>query len=837
MFGMALASLRSRKGSVVGGYLALLCAAAMVCGCGVLLQTGLTGGVAPQRYAGTPTVVTADQQMHWDKIKHKHGKVKRKTKSKPLTERAWLPASVGSRLQQIPGATVIPDRAFSAELYGGTGKFVSGVNGRTVGHNWSSARLTPYRLIAGKAPSGRSQIVVDSSLARLANVHVGSRIGVQTPAGQTTYTVSGMARAASAVTEQSIVFFSDAAATRLAGHGSAVAAYGVFGASADRVEAAVRGTHAKVAGGDARGAAEFPEAAGARVKLVSMGAAIGGTALIIAVLVLLGTFALTVQQRTRELALLRAIGATPRQTRRLIGREAMLLGLAAAVPGALLGLPLGGVIRAKFVQLGAIPDNVQLSVSPFPVAAAVVATVGAAVVASRIAGRRIGRIRPAEALAESVVERPRTGVVRVAAGLVCAAGAATLTFVLTVLHTEPAAMPVTYLCVLLWMTAVALLGPVLARIGVALLGPLARTSRVGGFLAAENSRRNSRRVASVLAPAALLVGMTATILFAPTTLRGAADAQLTDGLKAQHVVAPTGPGVPDSAVQRMRRTPGVDAAVAALNSTIWTGKTKRSAQGMTPNGLTQVIDPRVVHGSLDKLHGNTIAMSSLAAEGHSVGDQVRVTLGDGTKATYQLVAVYQRGLGFGDTLLPFDTLRRHVDDPLAASVLVAGRVSDTQLRARLANLPGVQVMNVASYRDALAAQHRKGDDVSFAFLALVLAFCGIAVVNTLAMATAGRGKEFSLIRLVGATVRQVREMLRWELALVLLLATLLGSGAAWLTLSGFSSGMVGSATPTVSWGSYAVLLAVLTMLAGAAVLVPARRMLHRRAMGALGSGR
>jgi ABC-type antimicrobial peptide transport system permease subunit len=156
-----------------------------------------------------------------------------------------------------------------------------------------------------------------------------------------------------------------------------------------------------VATGDDHGPVEFLDAAGARIKLVSMGGAIGGTSLLVAILVVVGTFALSIQQRHRELALLRAIAATPKKLRRLLGREALLVGAAAGIAGALAGLPLASWLHGRFVEMGAVPATLERTTGVFPLFTAVLVTVIGAWAAARISGRRITRIRPAEAMAEA----------------------------------------------------------------------------------------------------------------------------------------------------------------------------------------------------------------------------------------------------------------------------------------------------------------------------------------------------------------------------------------------------------------------------------------------------
>jgi putative ABC transport system permease protein len=833
MFGLALATLRVRKGSAVASFLALFCAALIVGACGVLLETGIRGQIPTERYSGTPVVVAADQQIHWTDVKTKSkkdgkSKNKSKTKSKALSERAWLSTSVGDRLGQVPGAKVVEDLIFPANVVGKDGAVLPGVNDKpTWGHGWSSAALTPYALVSGTEPQTDGDVVLDAGLADRAGLKAGDHLTVQSTSAPKTYRVAGIARPGAEVDQQSAMFFAPGEAHRLAGHDGLVAAYGVFGVSAQQVETAVAGTGALVSTGDQRGQVEFVDAASARVKLTSMGGALAGTSLIVAMLVVVGTFALSVQQRYRELAMLRAIGATPRQVRKMISREALLLGLTAGIPGALLGIPMAGVIRAKFVALGAIPDTLRLARSPFPVIGALVATVGAAWIAARVTGRRTGRIRPAEALAEAAVERQSLGFGRVLAGVVATGVAVGITILLTFLHTEPAAMPVTYLSVLLWMIALSLLGPFTTRGAIALLGVPLRAFRVSGFLAALNSRANSRRVASIITPLSLLIGMTSTILFVPVTMSSAAADQTKVGLKADYLVASSASGVPAGASQALRGLAGVTSVTDVLSTTIWAGQDKRSARGLTSAAASQVIDPGVTSGSLDQLSRGTIAMSDLSVQGRHIGDTVAVTLGDGVKTQFRLVAVYSRELGFGDVLLSYDDIVKHVDDPMATTVLIKGTVTADQIRTQVRDYPGLLVTDRSGYAKLQADQQQSNAEVNLVFMGLIIAFTAIAVVNTLAMAIVDRIREFALMRLIGTTKRQVLDTLHWELAVIVLVATVLGSGAALLTLSGFSTGMVGNSTPSIAFGTYALILVGAIVLGLVATVLPARVVLRR----------
>ncbi|MDQ0684793.1 putative ABC transport system permease protein [Streptomyces achromogenes] len=834
MLRYALKTVRARKAGFLGAFLALMCAAALITACGTLLETGLRGTIRTERYAAAPVVVSADQNVHQSTVKRKKGKTKVKHKAKPVAERAWLPAGIGRTLAGTPGvARVIPELTFMAEPL-----TANGTGGRTAhGHAWESAALTPYRLTAGTAPTAATDVVVDRYLAERARLEPGDRLTVQSSKAPRSYRVSGIAAPATAVRHQTSLFFSTAEARRLAARPGQVTAFGVIadagtdpGRLRDAVSEALRGTGAQVGSGDDRGPVEFLDAAAARTKLVSMGGAMGGTSLLVAVLVVVGTFALSVQQRLRELALLRAVAATSGQIRRLLGREALIVGAGAGTAGALAGLPLGGWLHGRFVALGAVPDTLQHTVGVFPPLAAVTATLFGAWAAARIASRRVARIRPAEALAEARAERTRPAWGRLLAGLLLLAGGAVLVALLSVLHTEPASTPVTFLAVVVLSTSVALLGPLLVTAAALLLtGPL-RLTGPGGRLATANLRGNAARMASVVTPLTLLIGMTCTVLFVQPTLGDAARAQTREGIRADWVVAARGPGVPSEAARQLRTEHAVVTEV--VPTTVRVGLDKYAAQGVTPAGLARTWDPGVTAGSLGGLTEHTVAVSELAADRLHLkpGSPLKLTLGDGTPATLTVTAVYAKGLGFGDLTFAHDLLARHVDNPLSRSLLVGTDRTRAQLVADLRGFPGLEVLSPAA-ADSLRAQRRQTDaEVGFLAMGLVLAFTAIAAVNTLAMSVSERVREFALLRLAGATRRQVLRMLGTEALSVLFLATALGSGIALAVLTSFSIGMTGRAAPAVTPLVYVTVVAGAGLLALVATALPGRVALRVRAV-------
>ncbi|GGO37976.1 FtsX-like permease family protein [Streptomyces lasiicapitis] len=842
MLRYALQTIRDRKGGFLGAFVALMCAAALITACGTLLETGLRGTIHTERYAAAPVIVSGDQNVHRTTVKHKKGKTKVKHKAKPIAERAWLPSGITQRLKDAPGAgEVVPELTFLAQPLTPAGAVDA--SRPTYGHAWTSAALTPFRLVDGRAPHAAADLVVDRGLADRAGLEPGDRLTVQSTQAPRTYRVTGIAApgqgagSGGALAHQTSLFFSAQEAERLAAHPGKVTAVGVTpakGVSAGELKAAVKkalsGTTAQVSTGGDRGPVEFLDAAGARVKLVSIGGAMGGTSLLVAILVVVGTFALSVQQRHRELALLRAIAASPKQIRKLLGREALIVGAAAGVLGALAGIPLGALLYDEFVARGAVPATLDRVVGVVPPLVAVAATLLGAWAAARLSARRIARIRPGEALAESRVEPARPGWARIGAGLALLAGGVVLVAVLGALRTEPASTPVTFLAVVVLATSVSLLGPLLVKATAALLARPLRLTGPGGRLAHANLRGNAARMAAVVTPLVLLIGMTCTVLFVQPTLGAAARDQARDGVRADWTLAARGPGVPEQAARQLRAAEGVDAVTEVVRTTVRVGLDKYPAQGVTPAGLSRTWDPDVTAGSLTSFGAGDVAISEVAADQLHLkpGSSLKLTLGDGTPTTLKVTAVYARGLGFGDLTMAHDLVARHVDNPLAATVLVKTDRTKDQLSAALTKFPNVRVSSPSAVGDLQAERGQENAEVNYVAMGLVLAFTAIAVVNTLAMSVSERVREFALLRLAGATRRQVLRMLRTEALAVLLLATALGSGIALAVLTGFSIGMTGSAAPAVMPLAYAAVVAVAGLLALAATAIPGRAALKPR---------
>jgi putative ABC transport system permease protein len=838
---IAVATIRQRKAGFVGVFVAVLCGSTLVTALGVLFESGLRAGVPPQRYAAAAVVVGGAQTL-------------------PLAEdidpyfggRVPLAAEAVGKIAAVPGVErAVGDVSVPVELVS--------VGGPVGGHGWGSAALTPFSLREGRAPGRAEEVVLDAELARRVGVRVGDGIGIAVGASPATYTVTGIAAppGADRLGRQSVLFFSDSQARRLSGRPDQVDAIGVLArpgtdpdALAGRIRIALSGTEFRTYTGGDRGDVEFLDVGEARTRLVVLSLAFAATAIMIALLVVASTLTLSIQQRRREFALLRAVAASGRQIHRMVGAEVLLVAGSAAILGAGPGVAVAYLLRSAFAAGGVLPADFGLALSPLPAVAAILLCVGCAWVAGWVAARRPARISPVQALGEAAVEPPALHRFRVLAGWAAAVLGLAASGLPTLIPGEGAVAGAASSALLL-VAAVALLGPRLIAGAVRLIGgPLRRIAPVGGFLAAANTLASTRRLAAAVTPLVLAITITSVQLFTQTTVSEAAAEQARDGVVADFVVSSTGSGIGPRVTDAVRGLDGVEVASPVARSRVLVphlqaGKPKvagYAAQGVDPDRLARVLDLEPRSGSLDRLRGETVALSQLAAEtlGVRVGSRIDLRLGDGAKTRPAVVAIYGRGLGFGDVTLPHDLLAGHTTARSDQAVLVrAGAAADraalaSTLRGLAANHPGLVVLDRDGLAAAGQAQREAQSWPNLIALAVLLAYIAIAVVNTLVMATAARGREFALLQLIGTGRAQIVRMMRTEALLVVGIATVLGTLAAIPPLVGISLGLTESPIPSVSAGVYAAIIGATAALGLLAVGVPTRVALRAHPVDAIG---
>ncbi|WP_217546677.1 FtsX-like permease family protein [Streptomyces sp. GbtcB6] len=809
MLKIAAATLRHRLTGFVGAFVALALGTTMI---GMMTLTlAATFGTphpGPQRFKDASAVV-----------------VPRGFEGDPMKAPAVLPADLVAKVTAAGHAT--PDRSFPARLATGPSD--------TTGHPWSSAHYACYRLMAGRAPGAAGEIVVSGGSKEL----IGRRTEVATRDGVRRYRVVGVT---GALWFEHAVFFSDAEAARLSPGVNAL----VTDQDAGRLSSLAGGRAVILTGDDLT--RTDPDDTGGSAELANAQAMAGSTtglAVCVAVFVVVATFAFATEQRRRELALLRLVGAAPRQVRRMVLGEALLIGLAAAVTGCLLA-PFGTVpLRSWMLGHDVAPSWFTIPFDVVPLLISFVIGVAAALAGSAATLLRVSLIRPVEVLRESAVERRGMTPIRWLLGIGMLAGAVVAG--IEIARTTPylAATVRKYEAVpVLYVGAVTLLSPILLRpVTRLLIGPLHRSAKAGPLLVRENILTSRRRTAATVAPIVVAVGLVGTLLTMQKSGDAAVLARQRQEVHAAAVVVPGGdPGIDARTLARLRAVPGIRVTpVSAMNVRIGTALGEQidslSTNAVPTKAMGDTVRPPVLSGSLASLPENFLVIDQHAAESDdlSVGQHVVALLPTGRRVPTVIAAVVARGLHGDDTYIsssPADglvTSQVYVD-----SAAGTGRELDAQQRVAVNRALAGSGAHVTTYDAYLGAQSshaaRQTDNAAVVILGIALTYALIAVANTLIMAMAGRRREFALLGLVGTARGQIVKVTAAESAVAVVVGTLLAAVAtvlAAVTQHASLSKLVTGA-PTVIpwaqiWGTVALCALVALATASAATLSATRR--------------
>lgn len=816
MIRLALRTLRYRKGGFVATFVAVALGAAIVMACGGLMETGIRSNIPAERYAAAPIVVAADQSHRW-----RSGD---ENVAVPLPERVRLSSDLVPVVSAVPGvAAAIPDISFPAVALDNNQPLSGTALG--LGHNWAAAGLAPYRLVTGTAPTRRGDVVLDSATADRLKASPGSKVRLLVRGEPLTFTVRGIVEGPSAAS-----FFTAAEASRLSGRPGQLDAIGVKVAPGTDITALRKQIDSAVAGravavqGTERGLAEHPEFAD-RENLIALAGSLGGIAAMTMMFVVASTLTLSTQQRQRELALLRTIGTTPGQVRRMVLGEAMVVSLPAVLIGCLPGLALGRFLFDRLASQGVTSPLISYEQGWIPLIAGAGAAVLAAFGAAVIAGRRAGKARPVEALTEAGLGRKWFTWTRLVAGLLFLGGAVALLIITATVMSGPLASATAGPAVLCLAIGVALLGPAMTGTMLALVRwPVQALAGVNGRLAVRNVTARTVAMSAAVMPVMLATGIATANLYMQTTSVDAADKAFTADLRADAVLVSTTGGLAPDLLESVRRTPGVasaspyvrshgviDEPVPGSNDEGW------PLQGIGADGTTQVA---VASGSLQALTGKTVALPTTLAKklDRQPGSTITMTLGDGTRVDLRVVATYEARRGYETLLLPANFLASHTTSGLADQILIRAESGAHPVFASLP--PGV----VLADRQSLIESNQEGLQtqawVNYLLVGMIIAYTAVAVLNTLASSTVRRRREFALQRLTGSTRLQVLRMMTTEGLLVAGVGLALGTLIAIACLLPFSQSLSGSALPSGPIWIYLCIAATAILLTLTATLLP-----------------
>ncbi|MBT2383164.1 FtsX-like permease family protein [Streptomyces sp. ISL-11] len=838
---LARRSLRHRTATFTATFLALLLGATIVMACGGLMETGIRNNTPPRRLAGADLVVTGDRSYTLPG----DGKHKRKA---VLAERVELDAADVDTVRAVPGVrTAVGERTFDAA--------VLPAGDRVQAHGWDSAALTPYTLATGTAPARGGDVVLDARLAP-AGTTVGDRIRIAAHGTAGTYRVTGLARpAGGGGAPEPTLFFSTADADRLSARPGAVADIAATAPGTDvtalrgKIAAALHGRPVTVLAGDDRGAAEHPEVIEGGSSLIALAGAFGGLAVATAAFVVGGTVGLAAQQRHRELALLRAIGATRRQLRRLVLGETLLITVLAAAGTWFTGPLAGRWLFDRLVGFGTVNETVEFSQGWIPAVTAAGALLLTAVAGGLLGAWRAIRIRPTEALGEAAGRQRWASAPRLILAALFLAGAAALALVTALVLRGPVAASTAGPTVICATLGLALLGPALTKaLTVLLQWPVRLLAGTAGRFAVLNCRARAVRTAAVATPVMLASGIATGMLYLQTTSVDASERAFTDGLRADAVITSAAGGVDPALLDRVRALPGVAAATAYVTSTGYVehprdtdqDKHGTALQGVSADGADRTLAVEPSAGTLTALRGTTAALPEATARRlhRGVGDSLRLRLGDGATVDVRVVAVFPARAGYESVLTPVGLLALHTLHGLPARILVraADGTAPDRLTAALGALaadhPGLTVTGRDGVADGHARDTRTQASINYLITGMLVAYTALSVVNTTVISVRDRRRELGLQRLTGATRGQVLRMMSVEAVLVAAIGVILGTVAAATALVPFALAATGGFLPTGPWAIYGVTVAGAVSLTLVSTVMPVWAALRVRPVAA-----
>jgi putative ABC transport system permease protein len=711
-----------------------------------------------------------------------------------IDQRGLIPASTVDEVGRVPGVAHAEGQiAGYGTLLGADGDAIGGNGPPRMAGSWiSDPTLNPYELVEGRAPVGDDEVVINRGAAKDGHLRLGSHTTVQTPDpvdvtvvgiatfghedgfGTATWTAFSMAGAAAHVAHRT-----DQVSTVLVKAAS--------GTSSETLRDRVRDELP-------RGTQAITGAQLAKERIDDVSSSFLGIirrVLILFALVALGVggititnaFSITVAQRTQELALLRAVGASRRQVRRIVRLEALLLGSVGSAIGAAAGLGLAGLLKGMFDAFGfALPAG-GLTVRPSAVLIAIAAGLAVTLLAARTPARRAGQVAPVAALRDlgdgvDLPTRRRTavGVAALSAGVVAGVVGATGRAL------APGALAAVGLVTGTLLLAPHAIGPVAGAIGRV----LRLTLRQGAGLAEANLRRHPRRSASTAT--ALVVGVAVVSLFTvlAASLKTSLGDQVQGSLRADLTVntAAFGGGqLSPLAVDALGAVPGVREAVGLG---IGVARVDGKATRLTATDLDRVSDVLALDttaGSLSAVDEDGMAISQTRAEdrGWHVGTTVPVLFPDGTTLSLTVQAIYDDDRLAGGTLLPTSTWLAHNAQPTLRMVLLNAD-ADTSTRVLASRVDPIATRFGGDVQDQaqVSSASTNGIDmilgIVYVLLALAVLVALLGIANALSLAVHERRRELGLLRAIGQTRRQVRRVLRLESVMIASFGTLAGIG-------------------------------------------------------------
>ncbi|MEU0133517.1 FtsX-like permease family protein [Streptomyces sp. NPDC006296] len=731
---------------------------------------------------------------------------------------------------------------------------VADPDGKLIGNGWSNtgANFAPgedgkdsaYTFTDGAGPVKDDQIALDKDTAGKGEYRVGDTVRVATNGPVKEYTLSGVFTTEDGAVNAggSLVLFDTATTQRL---------YLKPGVFQDATVTAAAGTSDKqlldavkpllpedatAQTGKALADEQAEQIEKGLSNLNAMLLAFAGIALFVGIFLIANTFTMLVAQRTRELALMRAIGASRRQVKRSVLIEAAAVGTLASVVGFALGVALATGLRSAMGVLGGKIPAGPLVVSPVAVGSAFAVGILITLLAAWLPARRAAKIAPiaamssvhANATVKSLVIRNSIG------ALIALAGAAGIVGGAATGGTNGR-----YLVAagaFLALIGIIVLIPLLSRPAIALVRPLLRKLfGVSGKLASQNAVRNPRRTGATASALAIGLTLVTGISVLGVTLGQAIDKMTTDNIKADYMVSMAGgDALDESALTALSKADGVTALSPQQSTWFETDGEHHAASGVTPGDVEKVFALKTVSGSLSSLKDGQIVVGAKTAKsnGWKTGDTLPVTFDDEKKGELRIGAVYRENDFLSPVLMPKDLADAHhtgsrsdIREIWVTTDGGASKANEQSLVDALGDNPAMSIMDRQDMRDMYGGFVNTALNIMYGLLAMALLIAVLGVVNTLAMSVFERQQEIGMLRAIGLDRGRVKRMIRLEAVVISVFGAVIGVGLGvflgWAIGRTLATDIPGYAL-VVPWDRLAVFLVLAGLVGVLASLWPAR---------------
>jgi len=819
--------------------LAVLLGVAFIAGTFVLTDTmnNSFNGLYSQMYQGTAAVVRATQPFN--------------PGTNFANQRQLIDASLATTVARVPGVQAVAlDTEGYARIVGKNGKPIGTVgNGApTLGFGWTDVTaLNPFRLLTGgQPPRSPGQVVIDEHSADVGGFKVGDTVRILTQQGSGIYTITGIVTFGSSdnLLGATTAGFDPVTAAKLLaqpGKTDAIDVESAPGVSAatlvTRIQNAIHNPGIEVVSG-ASVTAEGEQAAHQDLSIIGdFLLAFGLIALFVGAFVIFNTFSMVVAQRQRELALLRAVGASRGQVLAMVLGESVVIGLIASGAGVIAGIGLAMVLKAGMAALGISLPGSGLVVSPRTVLFGLLAGTLVTAASAIVPARRAATIPPVAALQDAAAEPRQPSVQRSVSRLIVGMLGVVILSIGLFGHTGDRVELVGIGAAAVFI-GVAVLSTFAVRPVCRVLGvPLAR-SGPAGMLGERSAIRTPARTSATAAGLMVAVAMVSMITIMASSLKASADSTITSALRADFVVA-TGAqaggsgGLSPNLERSLAALPQVSDVAGIRSGVVKVFGTVTPVVAADPAKAAQLVDMGVTQGELATMTPTGIGVSAQVASSRhlQLGSPVAVTYPTTGTKEYTVQVIYSVRDVAGDYILPLAAAQANFPSSLDIAIMVKLAPGVTADAARpaisrvLAAYPTATLQNQDQYKASQTQSYNTLLNLVYELLALAVLIALIGIANTLALSIYERTRELGLLRAVGATRGQLRSMVRAEALVISAFGALeglvLGAFFGWAIVDSMHSlGVTQLAFPV----SQLLIVTVVAALAGLlASIAPSRR--------------